>query len=162
MAVPKKRGERKFETELWAIYEIDASWISDDYTIDDASALELFDEWVTRVGTGDYRNGLIPIRWYVEPRPRGLPSYMPFANEGLTQGQKTFLDHFTWPTDAVTGDHVNWLTLPVLDQAWSRDRMTKGGFIQEATGWKPSMFQPFLRLSSLVDAYSHYRQLCDS
>ncbi|WP_328835303.1 hypothetical protein [Streptomyces europaeiscabiei] len=43
--------------------------------------------------------------------------------------------------NADSGEVVNWLRLPVLDRGWNDTAAHKGGFIQEATGWKPSPLQ---------------------
>lgn len=147
----------EFKGQLWAMYEIESASVSDDYTSEEISAVDLLDRWEALMGEVDYRDGLIPIRWYVQPEPDGLPSFMPFANDGFADGEKTFLDHFTWPTNAETGELLNWLTLPVRDQFWSKEPRGKAGFIQEATGWKPSLLQPFLRFSSLAEAFGGYQ-----
>ena len=57
-----------------------------------------------------------------------------------------------WPVDAETGDELDWLALPVVDKLWNSKRGDKGGFIQEATGWKPSILQPHVFLPALIDA----------
>jgi hypothetical protein len=33
---------------------------------------------------------------------------------------------------------MNWLSLPVIDKLWNETRADEGGFIQQATGLKPS------------------------
>lgn len=147
----------EFRGQLWAMYEIEGTPVSDDYTSEEISAVDLFGIWEEFIRGVNYRDGLVPIRWYVRPEPEGLPSFMPFVNDGLADGQKTFLDHFTWPTNVETGEPLNWLALPVRDQFWSKEPRGKGGFIQEATGWKPSLLQPFLRLSSLVEGFGSYQ-----
>lgn len=54
--------------------------------------------------------------------------------------------------DVEGGDRLNGLTLPVDDMRWTRRRADKGGFIQEATGWKPNVLQPFVYLPLLLHA----------
>jgi len=39
--------------------------------------------------------------------------------------------------------------LPIADMSWNDERADKGGFIQEATGWKPAILQPYLYLPAL-------------
>ncbi|MFD8916081.1 hypothetical protein [Streptomyces sp. NPDC059575] len=56
--------------------------------------------------------------------------------------QQDFLTHYAHPTRAGTGERLNWLRLPVLDLEWNAKTADTGGFIQEATGWKPSPLQP--------------------
>jgi len=41
--------------------------------------------------------------------------------------------------------------LPVQDKLWRPGQAGKGGFIQEATGWKPAILQPFVYLQSLLE-----------
>ena len=48
------------------------------------------------------------------------------------------------------GERLNWLLLPVEDKLWNAKQANKGGFIQEATGWKPSILQPFVYLPALL------------
>jgi hypothetical protein len=38
----------------------------------------------------------------------------------------------------------------VKDLAWNQTTANKGGFIQEATGWKPSALQPHVYLPTLL------------
>jgi hypothetical protein len=45
---------------------------------------------------------------------------------------------------------MNWFMLPVVDKLWNSERFDKGGFIQEATGWKPSILQPCIYLPTLT------------
>jgi hypothetical protein len=63
----------------------------------------------------------------------------PFAPNVLSED---FLTHYTLPAHAKTGERLNWARLPVLDRGWNETTADKGGFIQEATGWKPSPLQP--------------------
>jgi hypothetical protein len=76
-----------------------------------------------------------------------------------------FLKFFSWPNDAETGERLRWSALPVIDKVWRDHSLPvgphaeKGGFIQEATGWKPSPYQPYInawhlaRLSGLPHPY---------
>jgi hypothetical protein len=59
----------------------------------------------------------------------------------VDEEQDDFLTHYSFPTHAVSGERLNWLRLPVLDRAWREDREDVGGFVQEASGWKPSPLQ---------------------
>ena len=63
-----------------------------------------------------------------------------------------FLTYYTWPISSLTGEPLNWLTLPVVDKLWNDGRADKGGFIQEATRWKPAVLQPFLYLPGLLES----------
>lgn len=63
-----------------------------------------------------------------------------------------FLSFFEWPVHPATGERLNWLTLPVVNKRWTRRRATKGGFIQQAAGWKPRILQPYVYIPSLASA----------
>ncbi|QDN54307.1 hypothetical protein FNV67_00890 (plasmid) [Streptomyces sp. S1D4-20] len=51
-----------------------------------------------------------------------------------------------------TGEAVNWLRLPVVDRAWNATARDQGGFVQEATGWKPSALQPTMNVVQVARA----------
>ncbi|MFE9968054.1 hypothetical protein [Streptomyces sp. NPDC005525] len=70
--------------------------------------------------------------------------------------REDFLTHFTHPVHAVTGEPVNWLRLPVLDRGWNRTASDRGGFVQEATGWKPSPLQPTMDVRQIGAAAGLY------
>jgi hypothetical protein len=147
----KGTGGNEDQGQLTARWEVNFDPISDDYTPSDISASELFDIWVKVVG-GKYPHDLIPIYWSVLCPERKLFETMPFQYSDFDKGviSETFLTHFTWPIDLQTGDELNWLTLPVDDKLWNDARGDKGGFIQEATGWKPSILQPYVYLTALT------------
>ncbi len=50
----------------------------------------------------------------------------------------------------VTGERVNWNSLPIPDAHWTPDQADRGGFVQEVTGWKPSSLQPFVNVELLA------------
>jgi hypothetical protein len=56
--------------------------------------------------------------------------------------------------NADTGERLNLLTLPVVDKLWDHTHADKGGFIQSATGWKPSVLHPFVYLPTLMGSGS--------
>lgn len=141
---------------LWLYWEVEADSVSDDYDPDEMDAVEVWNEWRRRYPpTPDEFFGPTTkrISWYVEgggvfdsapgQDHRGV-SYVPDGD---------FLTWFTWPVDPRTGESLQWLRLPVVDKLWrsaaSRRVTTKGGFIQEATGWKPSPLQPFVDVAQL-------------
>lgn len=135
---------------LTAIWEVASSAMSDNFTPEETPAHELFTLWAARVGE-EHPDGLIPIYWSVEG-PEGFGTEeMPFQpHQSLSD--EDFLTHYTWPENAETGEPLNWFTLPVLDEEWNPGRSNKGGFIQEATGWKPSVLQPHVYLPALEGA----------
>ena len=132
---------------LTAYWEVERDPISDEYDPSDISAADLFASW-TKVAYKQHPNGLIPIYWSV--KGDGVSETMPFQYDHFDGfGLENFLTYFTWPKDAKTGDPVNWMTLPVADKLWQPGRADTGGFIQEVTGWKPSILQPYVYLPAL-------------
>lgn len=142
----------EWEGSLEAYWEVSHDPISDDYTPADASARELFALWADVV-RAEYKDGLIPIYWYVQCLAQGKLAAMPhrFYPGGLAF-RDDFLASSTWPTEKRTGKRLNWLDLPVVDKLWNPHSAAKGGFIQQLTGWKPGILQPFVFLPTLLMA----------
>lgn len=141
-------------TPLVAYWEVSCDPISDDYTPQEIDAADLFHLWV-KTYRKDWHNDLIPIGWYV--RGKTIFEFFPHQYDhtpALTAqyGREDFLSFFSHPVDPKTKEPINWLKLPVVDKAWKPGRSDKGGFIQEATGWKPSILQPFIHLDALMSA----------
>lgn len=138
---------------LVAYWEVHLDPISDDYTPLEIDARELFHKWEKRVSER-YPNGLIPIYWFVKSEELGILEGMPFQFEHITGSfRENFLTFFTWPVDSKTGESLNWLTLSVVDKLWNLRRANKGGFIQQATSWKPAILQPYLYLPALLSTF---------
>lgn len=131
---------------LFTYWEVEGDSISDQYTPALISAHDLLAEWVRQ---RTRQKGLVPIRWYV--KASDLLEFMPFQHTHvLEEPRENFLTFYNWPVNPQTGDQLNWLTLPVADKLWHGNQGDKGGFIQQATGWKPSILQPFVALESLL------------
>ena len=140
----------EWEGVLVAYWEAALDPISDEYTPREIDAQDLFYEWVKQIKK-KYPNNLVPIFWFVRCEEQGKFEYMPFQFDHFqSQQQENFLTFFTWPVNSITGEKLNWLTLPVIDKLWNSKRCDKGGFIQEATKWKPSILQPYVYLPSLT------------
>jgi hypothetical protein len=144
-----KVSNYEHRTVLMAYWEADHDPISDDYTTDEVTAVELFEKWRRKVAER-HPDGLVPIHWFAEGD--GILEFMPFQHVHV-RGYEIpgFLDEFTWPTEAETGQRLRWAELPVIDKRWRRGDAAKGGFIQEATGWKPSILQPYLYMPALTE-----------
>ncbi len=141
----------EFEGSLSAYWEVHYDPMSEAYTPNEIEAVDLLRKWADKV-ENKYQDDLIPILWHV--RSNGLFDKMPFQFlHNSVADHETFLNHFTWPVNKLTGARLNWLMLPVVDKLWSKDRADKGGFIQEATGWKPSILQPVVYLPSIMSAF---------
>ena len=140
-----------WEGTLVAYWEVEGDPISDDYTPDEITARELLDRWAKRCSKR-HEDGLVPIHWFVQSTDAAKFELMPFAYDHFRgrSSPKNFLDYFTWPEDVASGEPLNWLSLVVVDKLWNGQRADKGGFIQQATSWKPSILQPFVYLPSLL------------
>ena len=146
-------GSGSWEGPLVAHWEVELDPMSGDYLPDEISAQELLDKWAALVRER-HPDGLIPIYWYVSSLEAQKLEAMPFQYDQF-QGKKkgdSFLSFYGWPVHVVTGEPLNWLTLPVADKLWNKRHADGGGFIQEATGWKPSILQPHVYLSALLRA----------
>ena len=136
-----------------AHWEPDGVTITDDYSPHEIDARELFEIWVKKVQER-HPNGLIPIYWSVVIREPSDTEQMPFQHSHSDVGilDEDFLSFYTWPEHPETGERLNWLTLPVEDKLWDSEHGDKGGFIQSATRWKPSILQPYVYLPALISA----------
>jgi predicted GIY-YIG superfamily endonuclease len=165
----RSRGSDHEKTvPLWLYWEVDCDPISDDYYIDEIEPEDLWREWVRRYPSnpdaliGWYIDGpgicesapLQDLRWRsVDQRKHGWTT-----QQIVEDARNTFLKYYTHPYDAETGDPIQWSALPVIDKVWREGNLprgpftSKGGFIQEATGWKPSPLQPFVNVEQLAHA----------
>jgi hypothetical protein len=141
---------------LEAVWEVAFDPISDDYRTDEISAAELFGQWASQVRKR-YPDLLIPIDWYINGPDNAKFESAPFQHQRPDSSKENFLSFYDWPVDPTTGERLNWFLVSVVDKGWNRfalqgGSITKGGFIQEHTGWKPSMLQPHVYLPSLEKA----------
>jgi len=147
-----RRSGEKWSVTLRAYWEVVLDPLSDDFRPDTMSASSLMKLWLGRIEGRKFPNGLIPIYWYVDSPGSDVFESMPFQYQHyLGQTREDFLSFFTWPTKMDTEERLNWLELPVVDKSWNSDCADKGGFIQEATGWRPAILQPFVYLDSLTN-----------
>lgn len=155
-----RRSGHQFTEQLALYWFIDMESITDDYYADEITASQLWRMWLRRLEGYDNwyqdRWGVLEIMWTVTtPEVRGVFDTAPFpAPDGIVDrfGQDSWLDFYSWPEDAATGERLNWLTLPVIDKQWNPARGDKGGFVQELTGWKPSPLQHTVHIPSLAAA----------
>ncbi|MFF1320643.1 hypothetical protein ACFVZZ_14595 [Streptomyces chartreusis] len=110
-----------------------------------------------------FRPGEIPISWTVMTRPGtegGIYERAPFHPDerrlpGLPMADEPTEDFLTFHTEPLLADNeerMNWLRLEVLDRAWNETGADRGGFIQEATGWKPSPLQAIMNVIDVARA----------
>ncbi|KYH43236.1 hypothetical protein [Branchiibius sp. NY16-3462-2] len=141
----RKTGYR-FESELELYWEVSGDPLSDDYAPSQISAAQLFSRYLARCSERPQRR----VWWAVSGIGNGKFEAAPFQDDPLYDGN--WLTHYTWPVDVITGERVNFATLPVVDKLWRPGRADKGGFIQEATGWKPAPLQSSINIINLARA----------
>ncbi|MGC4966292.1 hypothetical protein ACLQ2H_09765 [Streptomyces globisporus] len=150
------------------------SSIGDEYTPAEVSAESLWGQWVKEVAyrfhkeqPDQYRPGEVPIEWSVAlPGARQIFDAAPHrptwrTTPGLDRAsdmyeREMFLAHYSHPVNAETEERLNWLRLPVMDLGWNANANHKGGFIQHATGWKPSPLQPTMDVRQIGAAAGLY------
>jgi hypothetical protein len=148
-----RRSGEELEAYFEAYWEVALDPISDDYTPQEISTIDLLIQWAKEV-QAEYPNNLIPIFWSVNAKGVKFATFefMPAQYKHLPgMLREDFLTFFTHPISAVTGEALNWLTVPVVDKYWNSEHADKGGFIQQATGWKPSALQPYVYLPALMN-----------
>jgi hypothetical protein len=138
----------EFELEMSLTWELNGDPMSDDYHPEEITAVELWNRWVERYG-----EPIMPILWFVqgpgkfEAAPRILQPQDPDRVQA-----PDFLTYYTPPVEVDDDEPVQWSRLPVEDKLWRVGRGDKGGFIQEATGWKPSPLQSHADITVLARA----------
>lgn len=150
-----RRDGTEVRSNLGLSWEVDLSAYSDDFDPAEIDAVELWSEW--RRIYRDYAHpvlgeGWFSILWSVEDGESHWSEFAPFANHDLMTEGIGFFDRFTWPRDADTDEPLRWTELPVFDRRWSPGHADRGGFVQEATGWKPGLLQPYVHIPSLAKA----------
>ncbi len=146
--VARRSGYTREDFPLWWYWEADCDPISDEHTPDQISAYELFQEWVRYLQKRDITvSGLVTISWSV--LGDGIGDAAPAFGEYGADNPIRFDTSFEPLTSRADGSPINWNRLPVADKLWRPSRGDKGGFIQEATGWKPSVLQPSVPIDFL-------------
>ncbi|MGW3808831.1 GIY-YIG nuclease family protein [Micromonospora sp. NPDC005113] len=151
----RRSGYRK-EEPLRLYWELHCDPVSDDWIPDEISAEELWRVWITRYPRDEraetlFGPGAMQIWWFVEGQSAFENAPLQHA-DAYRYATGDFLTHYTTPINTATGEAIKWTRLPVVDKLWRPGRADKGGFIQEATGWKPSPLQPFVNVHQLARA----------
>ena len=143
-----ENGFEKVDTFSLA-WELSYENVTSGCTPTEDTACQVWDRWMKAVDWArqssryNIPHGAAPIGWTVHDAAEALP----FMGE-----DEDFLTFFTWPTHVHTGERLQWSRLPVMDRRWVETDWTTGGFVQEATGWKPSAFQPWVDVHVLAQA----------
>jgi hypothetical protein len=127
---------------LW--WELSGDPISDDYLPDEVDAHRLFHRWLCR--REEDAMGYVPIYWGV----RGPGIFETAMPDRRFPTLPHYAEFYLPPVDADTGRMLNLADLPVIDKSWRIGNGDKGGFIQEATGWKPAPLQDSVPVAMLV------------
>lgn len=146
--VARDSGYTREDFPLHWYWEADCDPVSDEYTPDEISAYDLFQEWDRYLQKrGVIVSGLVTISWFVRGSGfiEGAPAFGGYGADNPTR----FDASFDPPTSTAHGSQIDWNRLPVADKLWRPGRGDKGGFIQEATGWKPSVLQPSVPIDFL-------------
>lgn len=139
-----RRGyERQSDLQLY--WEVNCTSMSDDYLPSEIDAIDLLRMWRRKYAPGDQ----VPIYWSIWPMHETAP-FQP--SEIAWADGRNFLTYYSWPTNVATGERLNFNRLPVMDFAWNEERGDKGGFFQEATGWKPAPLQPYAPVKQILAA----------
>ncbi|MBY5948780.1 hypothetical protein [Photobacterium rosenbergii] len=118
---------------------------------------ELFDWWVEEARQ-HYPSGYIDIQWFVSLYDQPFkPEFFP--EEDSLPWENDFLDYFSHPVEIETGESVNWASLPVIHPRWDDECKQAGGFIEQVTGWKPTLLQSRVSIDSLVEAADSMKRL---
>lgn len=87
---------------------------------------------------------MVDIEWFVHvENVRFKPEFMP--RPGRAYGEEDFLKYFTHPFDVDTGEFLNWKDVPVAGGVKGAE------FIEELTGWAPTILQLQVSLDWLID-----------
>ena len=109
---------------------------------------DAFDRWAKKVLENN-SSGLVKLDWLVEmPEQDFKPEFFPGQYE---QEGSDFLTYFSNPINEQTGQLLDWGTVPVKKLRWNKKQKDAGGFIEEATGWKPSLLQSHIDVYFLME-----------
>lgn len=147
------RTERRESLSL--VWELHYDPITDDYLPEETDANELLQTWQRKLPDETtealFGPGTASIVWFVEDSG-GAFEAAPFQSRLYDGDSEDFLSHYTWPRHAETGERLNWNRLPVKDKRWRPGAADKGGFFQEATGWKPGPLEPVAYVGAILAA----------
>ena len=140
-----------FEGMPVLIYELNYETMCDDFDCNEVTAHDMFAIWANRLKKDDrYKNGLVDIHWFATIPGAAKFERVPFQYDHLAEIRSYPERH--WLT-AYDSDPINWLKCRIKDKRWRAPQNGESyGFIQDATGWKPSALQPFVFLPSLIYA----------
>ena len=153
----RETGHTFRDVRLSLYWEASSDPISDNFTPADRTAHELLREWAHYIrGMSQERTDpdLVPIYWFIQGDGPGTANFEAAPYQPLDELMTTDDWNHSYKNTVTedTSEPLNVLRLPVRDKLWRPGRGDKGGFIQEATGWKPAALQPYVYLPALLHA----------
>lgn len=125
--------------DLYLYPELDGSAVVDEYHyLDGEGQFEQYVQYLQQQHRNWLRADAVPIVWTV--RGSGVAEAAPFMEPEVPWGD--FLTHFSWPIDSKSGEYLDWLQLPVIN-----DRFPE--FVK-ALAWTPSPLQPTCPFRTLL------------
>lgn len=130
--------------DLYLYPELDCSSMVDDYYEESGQVqLEQYVRYLRERYPHWMEKDAVPIYWVVQSKTGGVSETAPpFVSAYAPAGDRHFLTSFTWPVNAVTGDPLDWFSLPVVNNRFPA--------FAEALSWTPSPLQPFCPLASIL------------
>jgi hypothetical protein len=138
-----KRSDKEFTGKLQIYWEVDYDSFSDQYDVEEISCYDLLRLWYKRVIVS-HPSRMVPIYWYVvgDGKFEALPNQPWNQCYGWDERYRTYESDTLMP--------INWGDLRIVDKYWTIGGSIKGGFLQSATGWKPSYLQPTVFADGLL------------
>lgn len=139
--VSKQNGHAHTGQLLWLGWSVNWDATAQDSAYADEEELsdqEVFRRWL-QMAIRQSEQDEVGITWSV--RGEHTAEWAP-----LTGAEYDFLTYFQTPTNAITGDEINWLRLPI------RPDYTFLG----ASGWEPTPLQPTVSLRMLERRFNSY------
>jgi hypothetical protein len=138
----REGGAERIST-LWLYPELDSSWMVQECDSEDgAGQLRFYCQHLQDRYPKWWKSDAVPIVWFI--LGDRICEYAPCqANRGFLKNPEDFLTFHTTPINVRTGEPINWFRLPV--------EISRFPALAKALGWKPSPFQTYAPLRSIVE-----------
>jgi hypothetical protein len=138
-----RQGGTERTCKLWLYPELDSSWVVQECDSEDgAGQLRYYCQHVQDRYPKWWKSDAVPIIWFV--LGDGICEYAPCkSNRGFLKSSENFLTFHTTPISVKTGKPINWFQLPV--------EISRFPVLAKELGWKPSPFQAYAPLCSIVE-----------
>lgn len=133
-------------TPLHLFHEISCVPCVDDvHWADGEEQLEYWVDYIRTRYPGEWEADSIAIHWFLTP----VHEVAPYGSGFIGLDEETFLDFFTWPRHAITGEDLDWFQLPVIN-----DRFPE---FEQALGYTPAPFQRSFPIRSFWESRNRIR-----